>query len=347
MPTDPIGPSADPATAGGTANAVSLSNINARATPLGVTGVYSGTGINPYAGGTGLDITGQGTGIANPSPEESNLQALKIKAQQQAAISAQTNQASQGDWRVRLSLAPGSDYLYNDSTPGGQQGILAPLKVTDGVIFPYTPDISTTYRATYSPYDLTHSNYRGYFYQNSYTDIINVRAVFTAQDTAEANYMLAVIHFFRSVTKMFYGQDAQAGSPPPLVFLSGLGEFQFNKHPCLVSQFNYTLPHDVDYIRARSPNQVNVNLNPLRPLTPSYTNPFFSSIQRMAAAFTTKGALPNIPSTTNLGLNSPTYVPTRIEIGLQLYPVQSRQQVSNQFSLQGFANGDLIKGGFW
>jgi hypothetical protein len=65
------------------------------------------------------------------------------------------------------------------------------------------------YKANYQPYDLTHSNYRGYFYKNSAIDAINLRGTFTAQDTTEANYLLAVIHFFRSVTKMFYGQDAE------------------------------------------------------------------------------------------------------------------------------------------
>ena len=83
-------------------------------------------------------------------------------------------------------------------------------------------------------------------YQGSYVDSVNVRASFTAQDTSEANYLLAVIHFFRSVTKMFYGQDAQRGAPPPLTYLSGLGDFQFNEHPCVISQFNYSLPADVD-----------------------------------------------------------------------------------------------------
>jgi hypothetical protein len=27
---------------------------------------------------------------------------------------------------------------------------------------------------------------------------------------------------------MFYGQDAEAGTPPPLVYLSGFGKYQFN-----------------------------------------------------------------------------------------------------------------------
>ena len=66
----------------------------------------------------------------------------------------------------------------------------------------------------------------------------------------------------------------------------------------------------------------------------------------------TKGALPNqdrisIPNPGELGGDRPTYVPTRMEITLTLLPVLSRSQVSKEFSLKGFANGDLLRGGFW
>jgi hypothetical protein len=54
---------------------------------------------------------------------------------------------------------------------------------------------------------------------------------------------------------------------------------------------------------------------------------------------------PDAPAT--LGKNEPTYVPTKIEISLILLPMQTRSQVSQQFSVKGFANGDLLKGGFW
>jgi hypothetical protein len=36
-----------------------------------------------------------------------------------------------------------------------------------------------------------------------------------------------------------------------------------------------------------------------------------------------------------------------MDIQLTLLAIQTRSQVSNQFSLKNFANGDLIKGGFW
>jgi hypothetical protein len=252
------------------------------------------------------------------------------------------------DWRVRLQLAQNADYLYKAIQPG----ILQPLSVTDGIIFPYTPKIDLSYKANYSPYDITHSNFRGYFYQNSSVGDINITAHFTAQDTNQANYLLAVIHFFRSATKMFYGQDAQRGTPPPLVFLSGLGQYQFNNHPCLITNFSYSLPEDVDYIRAQVANQANLNLtsvNSVKAAVP--TNTIVASISRLAAAFTTKGALPKKPfgssDAPNLAQGSPTYVPTKMDITISLLPVNSRQQVSQQFSLKNFANGNQLKGGFW
>jgi hypothetical protein len=221
------------------------------------------------------------------------------------------------------------------------------LARTDGVIFPYTPRITTAYAARYTPYDLTHSNYRGYFYQGSHVDDINIEATFTAQDTAEAEYLLAVIHFFRSITKMFYGQGPQRGTPPPLVYLRGLGEFQYNLHPCVVAQFNYNLPNDVDYIRARSKNTAIGSLLQRRQRQSVPTNIFDSVLARLSAANLRKGAQPAPPPVPSLGVVDASYVPTKLDMSIILKPIQSREQVSRQFSLQQYANGDLLKGGFW
>lgn len=270
-------------------------------------------------------------------------------AQRQQVLNAQRKMANNGDWRLRLSLAPGAAYLYND--PQDATGILQPLKKTDGVIFPYTPKIDMVYKADYNPYTLTHSNYRGYFYQGSYVDAININATFTAQDTAEANYLLAVIHFFRSITKMFYGQDSQRGAPPPLVYLTGFGEYQFSAHPCVVSQFNYSLPSDVDYIRARSTNINGTDLLTRRSRQDLPTNPISGAVKRLQTLFSSqgirKGAVSAPPAPTTLGQNQPTYVPTRVDFTFTLLPQQTRQQVSREFSLQKYATGQLLKGGYW
>ena len=265
-------------------------------------------------------------------------------AQRQAPIQAQTSQPTSADWRVRLKLAPQSKYLYNAEQPG----ILQPLKVTNGIIFPYTPQITTQYLANYSPYNLTHSNFKGYFYQGSNTSEVKITCPFTAQDTFEANYLLAVIHFFRSATKMFYGAtDAFRGAPPPLVFLSGLGEFQFNNHACVIQSFDYTLPADVDYIRADTSNNTGTTLAQKRDRQNLPISSNNTSGNRLQNAGLTPGGIPILPAPTQLGTASPTYVPTKMDISITLLPMQTRIQVSQQFSMEKFANGNLLKGGFW
>jgi len=138
---------------------------------------------------------GSGSGVGYKG-----LQGATDEARAQQITQDAENAKTQGDWRVRLSLAPSAGYLYKAQNPG----ILAPLQKTDGVIFPYLPQIQVTYAAHYDPAELTHSNYKIFQYKSSSVDQISITCDFTAQDTAEANYLLAVIHFFRSVTKMFW-----------------------------------------------------------------------------------------------------------------------------------------------
>lgn len=273
-----------------------------------------------------------------------------FRAQNSNVVREQRRNVNNRDWRVRLRLGPRTNYLYNDAAPGT---ILFPLQITDGVIFPYTPSVQTAYTANYSQYDLTHSNYRGYFYQGSNVGAIGISGMFTAQDTVEADYLLAVIHFLKTATKMFYGQDAQAGTPPPLMFLSGFGQYQFNEHPVLLQSFNYSLPNNVDYIRCSSVNQVGYNLLEQRNRTTTDSNPLAGAYRRLQTLFGNPppGADPTQSQfgtfAPELGGNKPTYVPTQMEIQISLLPVQTRSQVSQQFSVKGFANGDLLQGGFW
>lgn len=277
--------------------------------------------------------------------------AAKFNTTQQATLQARYKEPGIQDWRVRISLSNNATYLYNDPSPG----ILGRLRETNGVVFPYTPSIETNYAANYEKYDLVHSNYRGTFYKNSAVNDINIRGTFTAQDTKEAEYMLAVIHFFRSVTKMFYGKDEQRGAPPPLVYLTGFGDYQFAGHPCVVTSFSYSLPSDVDYIRANSPNNYGTDLLNRRNAALSSPTAFSGQNARqsiLAAVGIPFGATPSKPTPgpiTNSVTNTAraTYVPTKIEINVTLLPVQTRDQISKQFSLKEFANGKLIQGGFW
>ena len=264
------------------------------------------------------------------------------------------NFTARADWRVRLALAPESKYLYNNQN---NAGILAPLQKTDGVIFPYTPAINVSYAAQYDPTKLTHSNYTMFQYTSSSVDSVSITCDFTAQDVFEANYMLAVIHFFRSMTKMFYGQDSDPknGTPPPLCYLYGLGGFQFDALPLAINGFNYVLPQDVDYIKTTGP-AISVNAPATSPSSNSITN-VIASFQRLGKALKPggKAAAPNYENTPVQNSDTTTWVPTKINLSISCVPIMSRNAVSNRFSLTEYANGTLLRGtrdgaqggGFW
>jgi len=297
------------------------------------------------------------------------------KTRAQATLQDTTNFQQRKDWRVRLALSPGAQqakYLYYSDTPG----ILAPLAATDGIIFPYTPTVNVTYAAAYNSVMPVHSNYKIFQYESSSVDSITITCDFTAQDTEEANYMLAVIHFFRSVTKMFYGQDEmpKPGTPPPLCYLFGYGEFQFNAHPLAITNFTYNLPPDVDYIRAGALTlPAGVNRAPSADVKkPKKTNPFDAVKDRLIQNAVSKlggtaktiinvlipgGKLsgPNFGgggaaggggfnSTIPPGTKEPTYVPTKINISISAVPIVSRYDISNRFSVKDYASGKLLNG---
>jgi len=303
----------------------------------------------------------------------------------QASIRQETNFEARRDWRVKLSLSPGATYLYNDKS----NVLLEPLAGTNGVIFPYTPSVQVGYSAAYGNYRPSGSNYSYPYYDSSSIDSISITGEFTAQDNFEANYLLATIHFFRSVTKMFYALDSnpKAGTPPPVLFLTGFGQFMFNNHPLVITNFTYTTPTDVDYIRAGiftpgagSTQGGSVNDEaPKKPVNWNWGTLLQNTIQNtLASGAAAIGNFLNFNKDYNVlspggelgdanwtyagfkGFNSgeaanPTYVPTRMQIQLSAVPVPSRLDVSNFFSLKDYANGKLLSGyngkgkgaGFW
>jgi hypothetical protein len=286
---------------------------------------------------------GTGPYKTSPTDEQGNIVVKGITGavtatQASATAQDQANFSSQSDWRVRLSLAPGSTYLYNDTT--SNPNILSPLKKTNGVIFPYTPQIQVTYAATYQSDQLTHSNYKINQYTSSSVDNVNISCDFTAQDIAEANYLLAVIHFFRTATKMFYGQDQnpKPGTPPPLCYLYGMGDYQFSAHPLVITGFTYSLPNDVDYIRTQGISPAGSLQNSIQSLN--------GAIKRLGDTILPGGLkpAPNYGSSQQSASIPVTWVPTKIQLSINCLPIISRNQISNQFSLKDYASGKLLNG---
>ena len=320
-------------------------------------GVSTSANINPDIEPTktgnvppGLFAATEGSGFADP--ENANLGAV-ITTQEQGVQRQQAQFLAQQDWRFRISLAPGSTYLYNDPEARQSVGhILNPLFATQGVIFPYVPQVSVSYSASYEPTDIAHTNYRIYQYKNSNVGDINITGDFTAQDTHEANYLLAVIHFFKSVTKMFYGNDENPvrGTPPPLCYLSGFGQYQFNYHPVAITSFSYSLPNDVDYIKAgvianMGGQNIEAQTNtPKNILGGSSIGTLLSSFFRLKNAGLTPGARSTRPEFNIAEVSNPTYVPTKIQIQIGCIPIISRFAMANSFSVKEYASGRLSVG---
>jgi hypothetical protein len=154
-----------------------------------------------------------------------------------------TQAANPSDWRVRLDLGANNRSFFNSK-------LLQSLNSTKGVVFPYTPQLIITHSANYIATPITHANFQQYTYSNSDIAAIQISGDFSAQNQDEGRYLLAAIHFFRTVTKMYFGTDssAPAGTPPPILFLSAHGPQLFNRVPVVVTSFVSTFPSDVDYV---------------------------------------------------------------------------------------------------
>jgi hypothetical protein len=245
-----------------------------------------------------------------------------------------TSDDSGNDWRVKISINPNSKILYKDPNTGGYAslpGLLAPLKNTDGFIFPYVPQVTVSHNASYSSVPLTHSNYAQYFYESSSVASINISGEFTVQNVEEAKYFLAGIYFFRACTKMFYGLSGEyQGSPPPIVYLDGFGQHYLPHVPCVITSFSHTMPNDVDYLEVNTPQSVTTTK------TKADNSSSYYQLPGQGAGAGTELTTQTI----NTAFNR---VPTISTFQLTLQPIISRTQAIG-FDYQKFARGELIVG---
>lgn len=257
------------------------------------------TSLDPTA--SRLSISGLIAGAANTLLSGLNVSFLNNIGQ----VSAEN------DWRLRVSLSPNTPILYNDSN----NLLLAPLRQTSGVVFPYTPQVQIQHTARYGSSQLTHSNYNSYFYEGSEVSAITISGDFTVQNVAEGQYLLSVIYFFRAVTKMFFGNDQYGlqGTPPPIVFLDGYGSHYLPHVPCVVTGFTHTMPADVDYVEI----------------------PVYQTISSGVGSLIT-----DIFGTGDTAC--PTRLPTQSQVSLTFQPIYSRRNIHRNFNVADFANGALI-----
>jgi hypothetical protein len=198
--------------------------------------------------------------------------------------------------------------------PNDPANLLYPLYATNGVLFPYTPSVTSGSTAEYETMPFVHSNYTLNSYVRSYPKAISITAEFTAQSNDEAMYLLAVIHFFRSVTKTYFGVTPykKAGTPPPVLQFNYLGEYQFSNVPVIVKDVGYTYPNNIDYVPINTTNKV-IN-------------------------FKENGKPGNL-----IGMS---WVPAQMTITIELDTQYTPMKVRDQFNLDAFRRGLLIGDGY-
>lgn len=248
------------------------------------------------------------------------------------------------DWRVRISLADSSQLFYkNGGATDTQNQLMLPLLETNGVIWPYTPSITVSHAANYTSQPLTHSNYPAHFYNNSEVADITISGEFTVQSVEEGQYLMAAVYFLRTATKMFFGQGANAGNPPPVVFLDGYGSHYFPHVPCVITNFTHTLPNEVDYL------QIPISSTTLEEVAIPPDNANIGSVQLSAEE---QQYVPSLLRSNKSAprtqmqyktLTTSTRVPATSTISVTVKPVYSRKNLHERFNLDQFAAGKLLQ----
>ena len=160
----------------------------------------------------------------------------EVFASQGQAIQLQPG--SKDDWRVRITC---NWNIFNSA-------MFDRLKDTGGVVWPYLPNITVATKAEYNPVNTVHSNYTQYNYKNSVVEDIQISGEFSCETETDAAYWIAATTFFKTATKMFFGQGDNAGNPPIVCNLTGYGASVFDRTPIIIKSFSVDLKDDVNYI---------------------------------------------------------------------------------------------------
>lgn len=244
-------------------------------------------------------------------------------------------------------------------------GLLMPIKNTQGLVWPYQPQITYNHTVEYQPLSPVHANQDFHVFSKVPAQQIQISGQFSVQNQVEGAYALAALHFLRTVTKMNFGdRDPAAGTPPPILLFNAYGAYVFSDLPVIVKDFTMDFPEDVDYVEVKvtgvdSGNKTSVSavnndilqqrLPPIPPIinrdnegrilsitgaaTASYLN---APEQRVIA-----GRNSVSPNTTSLA-SPQTYtvwLPSLFKLGCTLIVQHTPKELRSRFNLPAFRDG--------
>ena len=292
-------------------NKKDLSSLNPQEVYNHITGAGSEAnniimGLKDKAVDIVTDFTAQGKRIASTVKSILNGN-IDAKGSAKAVVVNKSKTVAK-DWRVSLTVPESIKNLVEKGS------LLDPLGRTDWkMVFPYTPTIYVSHQASYNPLQPVHTNYPYYAYENSRVGQMTITGEFFVQNSLEAKYWVAAVHFLRSVTKMSYGENSpNRGQPPPVLFLNGYGDYTFNQVPVIITNFQFDLKREVDYI--------STGLGTVDKVVEGERLQTISSLEKYA------------------------WAPSESMITVEVVPQYSRSQIS-KFNLRDFVNGDDVLDG--
>lgn len=248
--------------------------------------------------------------------------------------------------RVRLRPKPGA--ISGPNGIYGSNGILQPLRSTNGLVWPYQPEINYTQTVTWKSMELVQTNQEILSYEATPAPKFTVTGNFSVQNQQEGIYALAAIHFLRTVSKMYFGDsDNNAGTPPPVLLFDAYGQYMFNQLPVVVTQWNATMPNDINYVPIDLNNiqvfsaaqAANTNLTGI---SRTSTTPQLNSYDQIAnSALMTSRMFKS-----DLGQDQYIWLPAMFQLSVSL-TVQNSAAKLRSFNLDQFRSGALMKQGGW
>jgi hypothetical protein len=246
--------------------------------------------------------------------------------------------APSNDWRARLSLPLWPSFR--------KSAVLEPLKAAGGLVFPYTPTITMNQSSTYTPVSAVHSNYNFNAYKNSDPGTISIVAPMYCEDSAQALYWVAALHYLRAASKMFNGNDPKAGNPPPIVKFNAYGNYVFHNVPVVITAINISLPNDCDYIGCNVTGSAAGAVAGMADSLGDFANMFGSNLDGLSDVFGGVSQIAGLLGTFGVGGTTSggiTHVPTKSTFTVTLKPQYSRTSV-RKFSLDQFVTGGYMNG---
>lgn len=238
-------------------------------------------------------------------------QQIENFAQVSTAPDLQPGLTTDTDWRARLRPKNGGKDLFwkgktKEGDPDPVDYLLKPLHDSGGLVWQYTPDILLSSQVNYNMPDFHGQNYPLMTYKNTMPPAFPITGDFSANTIEEARYLLGVIHFCKVATKSFFGDTAV--------------ESGFYGTPPPVLLFEYLGEH---------------GFNKVPVVVTSYSISYSSDVDYV----------PLYTGVSSLG-SEVTYVPTMLNLQLNLQPSYTPHKLRKRFDLQNFTTGKSYKDGF-